>query len=206
MGVFTLLVLVTGCRGGTQDVASGQPKPVLAAPTTPMKPLTAEQRDQVLATGVYRAADLGDGWTEMPLGSDKSLEVDTITDLGGEENCQKLAQTIFGVDGISKSRSGSFEAPDGRLVQNSITTFENSSQADKLLTVLNRTDNQKCLDKAYEKAFGRQMDKIVSDGSTLSSLRVRKVSVPPVGDNLAAFEITLDVQDPKTKKTRSIQY
>ena len=206
MGVFTLLVLMSGCKGGTQDVESVQPKPVLAAPTTTMKPLTVEQRDQVLAVGVFRAADLGDGWTQMPMGSDKSLEIDTITDLGGEENCQKLATTIFSVDNINKSRSEAFEAPDGRLVQNSITTFENSAQADKLLTVLNRTDNRQCMDKAYEKAFARQLDKITNDGSTLSNLRVRKVSVPSIGDNHAAFEITLDLKDPKTQLTRSILF
>src|SRR5262245_57734384 len=116
---------MSGCRSGTPEVAAGGRKPVVGAPTTTQKPLTAQQRARGQGTGVYRASDLGDGWTEMPMGSDKALDIDTITDLGGEENCQKLATTIFAVDGISKARSGSFEAPDGRLVQNSITTFEN---------------------------------------------------------------------------------
>jgi hypothetical protein len=191
-----VLTLATAC-GPTSTTTSAANAPPSSASTTTAPPLSDAQRAAVLQLGMLRQTDLGDGWAEAQFGSTKSLTVDTLGALAAEPACAKLAQTIVKVQATDKSQSPVFEA-DTRIAENSITTFMSTADPDKLLSVLNRTGADDCLDKAFETAFRAQQDELgIPAGSTISSVRTRKRSVKPVGDDRAGFEITIDLADAK---------
>jgi hypothetical protein len=191
-----MLVLCTACSSVTYST-SGAEESTDAVPSTTAPPLTDAQQAAVLQLGALQPTDLGDGWAEAPFGSAKALTVDTLGALAAEPSCAKLAKTIATVQATGKNQSPVIQM-DPRIAENSITTFATVADPDKLLSVLNRTDPGDCLDKAFETAFKAQPDALgIPAGSTISSVRTRKRAVKPVGDDRAAFEITLDVADPK---------
>lgn len=165
---------------------------MLASTTTAKRPpLPPEQQGLVLDEGSLRLTDLGEGWAEQPYGSARSLDIDTISDLGAQEACKKLMTSIIDVKALEKKNSPLFEQP-AKLVQNSATYFEDADPAQKLLVQLNRSDPRLCLDKAFEQSFRRQADKVVPDGGQITSVRTQSRSIPPIGDFRSSFEITVD--------------
>jgi hypothetical protein len=197
-GLFCGVLALSACDSGGEEatIATDQ---VLNRTTLP--PLDPARRDAVLAAGVLRAGDLPSEWSEQPFGSDKSLDIDTITALASEDSCKKLTSAIFNVEGIKKSNSSPWQSPDGRVMQNSITTFDKSSQADKLVSGISRVDPNDCLAAAFDKAFKGQQDKITGGKGTISQVRVRKVPLSTTGDFTTAFEITVDVKDGSNSRT-----
>jgi hypothetical protein len=181
------LVSLGACSGGT--VSAPPTAPSLATTTTSF---SAEERQAVLELGLLQPTDVP-GYAAMPVGSDRSLDVDTITDLGAQKACEKLATTIANFAGLTKTTSLAYQ--QGRyVVQNSVTAFEFPDMADKVVVQMNRADERECLSKAFTGAFERQINLIVSDGSQFNDVVVRHVNVGTVGDNRSALEIRLNVK------------
>lgn len=185
------LALITiegaGC-GGSQPVTLPTPATGAERTTTSFGP---EQRSTLLDLGLVRQDDLGPGWKETPEAK-AGFEVESLEDIAAEPSCTSLLDPLKLLQGSETKVSPVYSSGD-RVASNSATLLDSTQSAGTLISVLNGIDPNTCLAKVYQKALEKQFTSIVNDGSTFTSVRVRRRELPGIGDSRAVLEITLDL-------------
>ncbi len=186
-----------GCNGSS-DEGAPLPSPVTGAARTTSS-IGPEQRSQLLDLGLIRKDDLGAAWEET---TDKKsgFEVNSLEDIVAEESCKDLLEPFKILEGSETKTSPTFASADN-VVSNTATLLDSAQSAGKLTSVLNSIDPNACLTTVYQKAVQRELTSIVDDGSSLSSLRVRRRELPGIGDSRSALEVTLDLTKGNSQST-----
>lgn len=198
--VVGVLLTAGACGGGSSEPAQPAPSPASRVSTT----MGADTRKALLDIGQIRLADLGAGWAEAS-DAKAGFDVNSLADLAAEPACKDLLESFTLLQGSETARSPVFKnEADDKLASNSVTVLDSTDNAAKLVNVLNRVDPNDCLAKVYQKALEAQFTSIINDGSTLTSVRVRRRELTSIGDSKSALEVTLDLT--KDGKQRSLVF
>src|SRR5262245_11065883 len=164
--------LVAGCSNG----GSGQDR---AADTAAAKKM------------VLTSADLPAGWTAQPKDSaDDVTDTEVIKELAG---CLHVDAGDFHEDN-PKAESPEFDSADtNSTAQVEVAFTPSTAQAGKAIAVLQRDDAEGCLSKVFKQEFDKQLSGEDTQGAQIGEPTVKRLAVASVGDDGAAFEVTIPI-------------